>query len=153
MIVHIIGQPGSGKTTLAKSLDLFLRSTQAVFGKEPIVIDGDELRAILKNQDYSESGRRQNLVNAYNIARFLSTKDKLPILALVSPFIDLREELKSEYDVLEVFLKTDEIRGREHFFVKGYQLPVSNFIEIDTSLPVKECSSILIDAVISRLSK
>lgn len=153
MIVHIIGQPGSGKTTLARELETFIESTRGVFGVEPILIDGDEMRRIFHNQDYSETGRRKNLSTAYGIAKFLNAKGKLPILAMVSPFLDLREELKTECDVLEVFLKTSETRGREGFFVKDYELPESNFIEIDTSKPLNDCVSLLIDEVITRLTQ
>jgi adenylylsulfate kinase-like enzyme len=153
MIVNIIGQPGSGKTTLALELESFIESTRGVFGVEPIVIDGDEMRRVFRNQDYSEAGRRRNLTTAYDIARFLNSKGKLPILAMVSPFLDLREGLKAECDVLEVFLRTSETRGREGFFVKEYELPTSDFIEIDTGLPLKDCSSKLIDAVITRLTR
>jgi adenylylsulfate kinase-like enzyme len=153
MIVHLIGQPGSGKSTLAGLLADFFKSTQSIFGLEPIVIDGDEMRRIFSNSDYSEEGRRRNLTKAYDIARFLSAKGKLPILATVSPFLDLREDLKADCDVLEVLLKTSEKRGREAFFVEKYELPQFDYLEIDTSRPIEDCSSQLIDAAISRLQR
>ena len=34
---------------------------------------------------------------------------------------------------VEVYLFTSEIRGRENFFVKDYEKPLKNFIEIDTT--------------------
>ena len=60
MIIHLIGQPGSGKSTLANELKHEV--------EHPVIIDGDDLREIFKNKDYSEEGRRRNLTNAYNIA-------------------------------------------------------------------------------------
>lgn len=131
MIINITGQAGAGKTTIANRL------TQSV--KNPIVIDGDELRDIFKNKDYSEDGRRRNITNAYNIARFLEAKGYTPIIALISPYLDLREELKSQTEVIEVYLYTDQIRGREQFFAQNYESPQDNFLFVDTSNPIDAC--------------
>ena len=35
--------------------------------------------------------------------------------------------------MLEVYLHTTEIRGRENFFVEDYEPPVDNFIDMDTT--------------------
>ena len=40
--------------------------------------------------------------------------------------------------MLEVYLHTTEIRGRENFFVKDYEKPLENFIDIDTTHKSKE---------------
>jgi adenylylsulfate kinase len=55
------------------------------------------------------------------------------IIAVVSPFIDLREKFKLEADVTEIFVHTTNIRGRENFHVENYEYPESNFIDIDTT--------------------
>jgi adenylylsulfate kinase-like enzyme len=70
MIVWFTGQPGSGKTTLAErfikdKLLWFMRMNP----KNIIHIDGDDLREIVDNKDYSEEGRRENIKLAMNIAR------------------------------------------------------------------------------------
>jgi adenylylsulfate kinase len=131
MIINITGQAGAGKTTIANRL------TQSV--KNPIVIDGDELRDLFKNKDYSEDGRRRNITNAYNIARFLEAKGYTPIIALISPYLDLREELKSQTEVVEVYVRTDQIRGREQFFAQNYESPQDNFLFVDTTNPIDAC--------------
>jgi len=125
MIVNILGQPGSGKTTIAKILTERLTNS--------INLDGDELRELFINKDYTEIGRRNNIQNAYNIARFLDSKGFTPVLSLVSPFKDLRENLKTTNEVIEVFLKTSAIRGREKFHVLEFEIPTENFIEFDTT--------------------
>jgi len=52
-IIWLTGQPGAGKTVLATELKQHLDN---VFH-----IDGDDLRAIFDNKDYSEVGRRKNI--------------------------------------------------------------------------------------------
>lgn len=131
MIIHFIGQPGAGKSTLAGEI--------AKVVPNPMILDGDELRDIFKNKDYSEDGRRRNLTNAYNIARFLNAKGFTPILALVSPYLDLREELKESADSVEIFLHTSDVRGRESFFAQNYELPVKDYLSVDTSESLTEC--------------
>jgi adenylylsulfate kinase-like enzyme len=131
LIINITGQAGSGKTTIARELEKIV--------KKPIVIDGDELREIFTNKDYSEDGRRKNITNAYNIARFLEAKGFIPIIALISPYQDLREELKSNSTVSEIYLTTSHVRGREHFFAEGYTPPQEDFLHINTDLPLDEC--------------
>lgn len=52
---------------------------------------------------------------------------------MISPYKDLRDELKSRGNVLEVYITTTEIRGREKFFAEGYQPPTEKFLPIDTT--------------------
>jgi adenylylsulfate kinase-like enzyme len=127
-IYYIIGQPGSGKTTLAKHLcDNVLTNTHH--------IDGDDLRNLTQNKDYSEKGRKTNIELAHTMAR-LSLKDgKNVVISIVSPFKYLRDNFKTEMGnkVIEIFLHTTEIRGREQFHVKDYQVPTDNYINVDTT--------------------
>ena len=74
-----------------------------------------------------------NIQNAYNIAIFLESKGFIPIISLVSPYRDLRENLKNRTEVLEVLVKTSDIRGRENFHVSGYEYPEDRFILLDTT--------------------
>ena len=130
MIYWFTGQPGAGKTTLAKELVKYLQSNQ----KGVHHIDGDDLRDIFKNKDYSEAGRRKNIELAQNIAKFLSIKNNDVIVSLVSPFKDQRDDFKKDMlNVVEIYVHTTEERGREGFHVSDYQQPTDNFINIDTT--------------------
>ena len=151
MIIHFIGQPGSGKTTVAEQTVKFLEAAKLTTLHKPILIDGDNVRDIFKNKDYSEAGRRKNLENAYNIARFLDAKGFTPVLAMVSPFLDLREELKRNAEVKEFYLKTSQTRGREDFFVKNYEAPIHDFIELDTDQPVEVSIEKIFDSILSKI--
>jgi len=85
MIYWFTGQPASGKTTIAKHLNSYLSNTERV-----IHIDGDDLRKIFNNKDYSEIGRRRNIERAQDIARFMSEKGYSVVVSLVSPYKDMR---------------------------------------------------------------
>ena len=140
MIISFTGQPGSGKTTLAER---FIKDKLIGFMKiQPVRIvhiDGDDLREVVDNKDYSEKGRRENINLAMNIARFMDNKGFTVIVSLVSPYRDLREELKMERNIGEFYLHTTEIRGKEDYFVDNYEPPLHNFTDIDTNKPIEEC--------------
>jgi adenylylsulfate kinase len=99
------------------------------------MIDGDKLRDLFKNKDYSEAGRRKNIERAYSIARYLQDLNPFNdvIISVVSPFLDLREELKEATDVTEIFVHTTNIRGRENFHVLDFEKPIINYIDLDTT--------------------
>jgi adenylylsulfate kinase len=133
MIYSFIGQPHSGKTTLANHLKTVLNS--AYPDRDVYILDGDLLRKVLDNKDYSEDGRRTNIANAHAIARYLDSISPFNdvIISVVSPFLDLREELKEATEVVEIFVHTTNIRGRENFHVADFEKPITNYIDIDTT--------------------
>jgi adenylylsulfate kinase len=131
MIYWFTGQPHSGKTTLADSLkDQWL--------PHAFRIDGDEMRELFSNKDYSEKGRRANINAAQKIAHYLHNQGKDVIVSLVSPYLDQREEFKSNltWQIKEIYLhynSTKQRRGREQYWVKDYQPPTENYLNIDTN--------------------
>ena len=141
MIFWFTGQPGSGKTTLGKAL---LEKIDDAFH-----IDGDDLRGLSANVDYSEQGRISNIRTAQSIAMYLDNKGKNVVVSVVAPYKWLREEFKNRHNVNEIYVHTTEIRGREHYFVEGYEKPEENFLDIDTTnISVDECiSKILMEYV------
>jgi adenylylsulfate kinase len=142
MIYWLTGQPGHGKTVLSKMLKHYieLKENTTVFN-----IDGDDLREILTNKDYSKQGRENNIKTAHSIARYLANQGFDVIVSLVSPYRELREEFKSLGNITEIYVHTTEIRGREQFHVEDYEPPLSNFIDINTTnqTPGQSLSTIL----------
>ena len=140
MVLWFTGQPGSGKTTLTNR---FIEDKLIGFMKiQPVRIvhiDGDDLREVVDNKDYSEKGRRENINLAMNLARFMDNKGFTVVVSLVSPYRDQREELKMERNIAEFYLHTTEIRGKEDYFVEDYEPPLHNFTDIDTNKPIEEC--------------
>ena len=134
MIFWFTGQPGSGKTTLGIAL---LENLDAAFH-----IDGDDLRGLSANVDYSEQGRISNIKTAQSIAMYLDNKGKNVVVSVVAPYKWLREEFKGRHNVNEVYLHTTEIRGREHYFAEDYESPDEDFLDMDTTnVSVEDCIS------------
>ena len=139
MIYWLTGQPGSGKTTIAKEL---CRLGRVGLHSNWFNIDGDDIRNLFNNKDYSEQGRRNNVELAQQIAKYLNTQGKYVVVSLVSPYKDQRDEFKEKMgvDLKEIHIHTNEIRGREQFFVENYQAPTENYLYICTdNITVKEC--------------
>jgi adenylylsulfate kinase len=141
-IYWFTGQPGAGKTTLAKGLMNRLSLVNFIH------VDGDDIRDIFQNKDYSENGRRQNIQKAQDISQFLYAKGNSVIVSLVSPYKDQRDNFKQNPNVVEIYVHTDEIRGREQFHVQNYEQPTENFIEINTTnTTVEECIEKIVNYV------
>jgi len=134
MIYWFTGQPSHGKTVLATMLrDSLLE--KGIPSYNIFRIDGDEMRELFTNKDYSMAGRIKNIDAAQKIAQYLHNQDKIVIVSLVSPYLDQREEFKNVIGdkIIEFYVHASEPRERDHFAVKGYQSPVDNFIDIDTT--------------------
>ena len=132
MIYWFTGQPGSGKTVLSVLLKDYLEKN---YLKNVIHIDGDDLREIFENKDYSKEGRIKNIVFAQQLAQFCHTKGFDVVGSLVSPYKDVRESFKEKMKnhIREIYIHTTDIRGREDFHVKDYEVPTDEFIEVDTT--------------------
>jgi adenylylsulfate kinase-like enzyme len=114
-------------------------------GVEPFHVDGDDLRALTSNADYSRAGREANIRRAQTIAHYLHNQGRTVVVSLVAPYRAIREELKAATEVTEVYVHTTEARGREEKHAKDYEAPVTNFIDIDTTgTPVEASLQLLL---------
>jgi adenylylsulfate kinase-like enzyme len=128
MIYWFTGQPGHGKTVLATAFKEYLNN-------DCFHIDGDDIREIFDNKDYSEAGRRKNIELAQHLSHFLHKKGQNVVVSLVSPYKDQRDAFKGKLGkgILEYYIHTTDIRGRENYHVDGYEAPTEDFCNIDTT--------------------
>jgi gluconate kinase len=130
VIIVIFGQPHSGKTTLANLIDA------------DFYIDGDHLRRLFQNKDYSKQGRISNLNRASDIATYLHYNGNKVVLSLVYPYKEARDYLNSlSTNVKWIYLTYTEPRGREEFHVSDFEEPeLESFLQINTdNLTIEEC--------------
>lgn len=136
MTYWFTGQPGSGKSTLAAALKGRIQAR----GHAVVHLDGEEMRDITGNTDYGASGRIANIKAGQRLAAKLAGEGIIVVASFVSPYRALREEFKKDSKVIEIYVHTSAIRGREKYFVKDYEPPLENFVDMDTtSSSVEAC--------------
>jgi adenylylsulfate kinase-like enzyme len=134
MIYWFTGQPAHGKTVLANMLKEKLPNA--------FRIDGDEMRELFTNKDYTINGRVINVGTAQRIAHYLHNQGHDVIVSLVAPYVDQREDFKTLLgsSLQEIYVHTSEPRERDHFKAIAYIAPTDNFIDIDTTEDTPEQS-------------
>jgi adenylylsulfate kinase len=69
---------------------------------------------------------------------------------LVSPYKDQRDKFKDKMgkDILEVYVHTTQVRGRENYFVKEYEEPSENYLSLCTDdITPEECVSYILTRI------
>jgi adenylylsulfate kinase len=132
MILWFYGQPGAGKTTLANALNLRINGIQ---------VDGDDVRNVFNNKDYSKEGRIKNLTLINNIVRFLDHKNFDVIVSVVSPYQEIRDQML-DLDIKYFYVYTSEVRGKEQFFVEDLEIGKNDVILDTTNKTIDEVLSL-----------
>jgi adenylylsulfate kinase-like enzyme len=136
MIYWFTGQPGSGKTTLALALKAALQKA----GCTVVHLDGEFLREITANGDFTKAGRTRNIKAGQLLAAKLHAEGVNVVASFVSPYRDIREAFKTKEEVLEIYVHTAETRGKESHFAADFQPPQERFLDIDTTgISVDDC--------------
>ena len=137
-IIVLFGQPASGKSTLAKELSKSINSEWSSVH----TVDGDSVRSIFSNADYSRAGRVKNLNRISDIAKYMSYQVDVVIVAAVFPYQEARDYLNSlHWHVTWVHLTFDGERGREKFFATDFEEPSGKTLKLNTSkYGIKQCA-------------
>ena len=85
------------------------------------------------------------------MAEYIHNNDCDVVVSLVSPFRELREELKEKIgeDIVEIYVHTSE-KERYKYRVRDYEAPEINFIDIDTT---KDSPDASFSKIINHLNK
>ena len=125
-IFWLTGLPCSGKTTIAKELARRIHAE---------ILDGDDIRRIIKNTDFSEQGRKNHMMSVAEFASILSKYNNV-VVSLVSPLKSVREEIKKRYpNLTEVYVYADietckkrDVKGMYKLAMEG---KIKNFTGVD----------------------
>lgn len=132
MIYWFIGQPGCGKTTLARRLKKHFDSK----GVPALHLDDDDLRKLYgaySKEHFTKEYRIEWNRILQRFTNYFASQGINIIVSTVNPYRDVREEFKaSRPDIREIFVYTDDVRGRENFHVKEFEEPLTNYTAIKT---------------------
>jgi adenylyl-sulfate kinase len=106
------GLSGAGKSTLARAVGDELRSRRHLVE----LLDGDEVRKHLsRGLGFSKDDRDTNIRRIGYFARVLSRNGVVTIAAAISPYRDVRDEIRREHEApfVEIFVDCplDELKG------------------------------------------
>ena len=153
MIYWFTGQPSAGKTTLGTKLHRFLKTEKRNRRRDVFHLDGDNLRELTVNKDYTDKGRETNIRNAQMIAEYLHNNGCDVVVSLVAPYRWLREEFKErigDKEFSEFYVHTTEKRERNKYHTQDYEPPEIEFIDVDTT---KDSPDISFSKIINHLTK
>src|ERR1700757_2070412 len=127
------GLSGSGKSTLANLVADELRAR----GRRVEVLDGDEVRTNLsKGLGFSKEDRDTNIRRIGYVARLLSRNGVVVIAAAISPYREVREEVRRAHEspFVEAFVdcSIDELvrRDAKGLYAKALRGELPNFTGI-----------------------
>lgn len=133
MIYWFIGQPGCGKTTLARRLKVHFDTWRV----PSIHLDGDDLRKIFGNtyakENFTKEWRIEQTRVLQKFIAHVADQGINVIVSTVNPYRDVREEFKnSRPDMKEIYVTTNDVRGREHYWAQDFEEPQTNYTAVLT---------------------
>jgi adenylylsulfate kinase len=158
-VIWLTGLSGSGKTTIANSLATQLRKRSY----NPVLLDGDEIRDLLKMNGFDEDARKTHNLNIGSIASLLEKQGNIVIVSLISPYIEIRDAIRKKcINFIEVHVATSldicikrDPKGLYKKALLGqikdftgisapYFPPLKPEVTLDTSkMTVNECSKLI----------
>ena len=134
-VIWLTGLSGSGKTTIAKTLERRLFAE----GYFPQVLDGDNVRAgINRNLGFSEADRMENIRRIAEVSKLYLQSGIICLNAFISPKAEMREMAKSIIgpdDFFEIYinapLEVCEQRDTKGLYQKARAGMIPNFTGIN----------------------
>ncbi len=149
-VLWLTGLPGSGKTTLAYKLKNILLKKEV----KVEVLDGDWVRQTINvGAGFSKEERKRHLLRVAWIARLLARNDVITICSFVSPYREVREEVRKiveeEVPFIEVYVKAslDTVikRDPKGLYKKALNGEIKNFTGISDPYEPPTKPDIIID--------
>jgi len=136
IVIWITGLSGSGKTTVAKGLELELHKR----GYLTKLLDGDNVRTgINNNLRFTEEDRKENIRRIAEVSTLFMKAGVILINCFISPTKEIRDqarEIVGEKDFFEIFVNTSleicEERDIKGLYAKARAGLIKNFTGIDS---------------------
>lgn len=142
LVVWVTGLSGSGKSTIARALELELHKR----GFLTQVLDGDNVRTgINNNLKFSADDREENIRRIAEVSKLFKECGIILINCFISPTRQIRDkarEIIGEHDFFEVFVNTPlevcEQRDVKGLYAKARAGVIKNFTGVDAPYEAPE---------------
>jgi adenylylsulfate kinase len=151
IVIWITGLSGSGKTTIAKDLELELHKR----GFLTKLLDGDNVRTgINNNLGFSEEDRTENIRRIAEVSKLFMKGGVILINCFISPTKEIRDQARSivgAEDFFEIYVNTPlevcEQRDIKGLYAKARAGLIKNFTGIDSPYEEPENADVEIKTV------
>ncbi len=145
-VIFLTGLSGSGKTTIAKALIEKYKTK----GVTPVLLDGDEIRKVIHQNGFDEASRKKHNLNVGYMASLLESQSKVVIVSLISPYADIRNEIRGMCKkFIEVYVATDievcKQRDPKGLYAKAIAGEIKDFTGISAPYYAPENAEIILD--------
>ncbi|MFO7940906.1 MAG: adenylyl-sulfate kinase [Bacteroidales bacterium] len=142
LVVWVTGLSGSGKSTIARALELELHKR----GFLTQVLDGDNVRTgINNNLKFSADDREENIRRIAEVSKLFKECGIILINCFISPTRQIRDKARAiigEHDFFEVFVNTPlevcEQRDVKGLYAKARAGVIKNFTGVDAPYEAPE---------------
>ncbi|NJN27704.1 MAG: adenylyl-sulfate kinase [Cyclobacteriaceae bacterium] len=155
LVVWLVGLSGSGKSTMARSLENELYQR----GHLTQILDGDNLRSgVNKNLCFTEEDRKENIRRAAEVSKLFANCGIVTICSLISPTNEIRALARSiigsekYYEVyIDCPIEVCEQRDVKGLYKRARAGEIKNFTGIDSPFEVPETPDLTINTAIHSL--
>ncbi len=146
-VIFLTGLSGSGKTTIAKALVEKYKKKGVI----PVLLDGDEIRKVIHQTGFDEESRKKHNLNVGYMASLLESQGNVVIVSLISPYIDIRNEIRTMCKkFVEVHVCTDIKvciqRDPKGLYARAIAGEIKDFTGISAPYYAPENPEVLLDA-------
>jgi adenylylsulfate kinase-like enzyme len=124
-IYWLHGQPGSGKTTIGKRLQIWLQTDKANWRKTVFHIDESDIQKMY--------GSKNELETVLIVSKFLVSTNHDVVVSVTTPAKKFRNKLKEDGKGIEIYCHTRNKIGKEKELILDYELPDHTFVDLDTT--------------------
>lgn len=148
-VIFLTGLSGSGKTTIARAL-VEKYKTKGIL---PVLLDGDEIRKVIHQTGFDEESRKKHNLNVGYMASLLESQGNVVIVSLISPYIDIRNEIRNMCNrFIEVHVNTDIKvcieRDPKGLYAKAIAGEIKDFTGISAPYYAPENPELLLDTAV-----
>ena len=146
IVYWITGLSGAGKTTLGSMLYQELKSQK----NDIVRLDGDELREIINNKDYTYEGRKEVAFQYARFCRMLSEQGIDVVICTVSMYDEVRiwgRQNISHYCEIYVKVPMEDLikRNQKQLYSRALKREIRNVIGVDVDFEEPKQSEIVVE--------